>query len=66
MIELDLKGTGWPGRALAAVACHRQWLSVRLGSGFTSRVSRLDGRHLVSSHAVGYAASEWSHLRCGG
>jgi hypothetical protein len=40
MIELDLKGPGWSGRALAAVACHRQWLSVRLGSGFTSRVSR--------------------------
>ncbi len=40
MIELDLKGAGWPGRALAAVACHSQWLSVRRGSGLTSRVSR--------------------------
>lgn len=40
MIELDLKGAGWLSRALAAVACHRQWLSIRLGSGFTSRVSR--------------------------
>src|SRR5262249_38916278 len=34
------KGAGWPGRALTAVACHRQWRSVRRGSGFTSRISR--------------------------
>jgi hypothetical protein len=40
MIELDLKGAGWLGRSLAAVACHRQWRSVRRASGFTSRVSR--------------------------
>ena len=40
MIELDLKGAGWPGRALAAVACHSQWLDIRRGSGLTSRVSR--------------------------
>jgi hypothetical protein len=40
MIELDLKGAGWLGRASAAVACHRQWRSVRRASGFTSRASR--------------------------
>jgi hypothetical protein len=40
MIELDLKGAGWPGRALAAVACHHQWQSIRRGSGFTSHVFR--------------------------
>jgi hypothetical protein len=40
MIELDLKGAGWLGRALAAVACHRQWRSVRRASGFTSPVSK--------------------------
>jgi hypothetical protein len=41
MIELDLKKRrlAWP--ALAAVACHFQWRSVRRGSGFTSRVSRI-------------------------
>jgi hypothetical protein len=40
MIELDLKGAGWLGRALAAVPCHRQWRSVRRASGFTSPVSK--------------------------
>jgi hypothetical protein len=40
MIELDLKGAGWPGRTLAVVACHLQWLSIRRVSGFTSRVSK--------------------------
>jgi hypothetical protein len=39
MIELDLKGAGEPRQALAAVACHFQWLSIRRGPGFTSRVS---------------------------
>jgi hypothetical protein len=39
MIELDLKGAGWPGRALAAVACHSQWLDIRRGSGLTARVA---------------------------
>jgi hypothetical protein len=36
MIELDLKGAGEPRQALAAVACHFQWLSIRRGPGFTS------------------------------
>jgi hypothetical protein len=40
LIELDLKGAGRLGRALAAVACHRQWRSIRRASGFTSRASR--------------------------
>jgi hypothetical protein len=38
MIELDLKGAGWPGRALAALACHSQWLSIRRGSGLVARI----------------------------
>jgi hypothetical protein len=29
MIELDLKGAGEPRQALAAVARHFQWLSIR-------------------------------------
>jgi hypothetical protein len=41
MIELDLKGAGWAGRTLAAVACHSQWLSIRRGSGLAVRVSRI-------------------------
>jgi hypothetical protein len=40
MIELDLKGAGWLGRALAAVACHSQWLGIHCGPGLTARVSR--------------------------
>jgi hypothetical protein len=47
MIELDLKGAGWLSRALAAVACHRQWRSVRRASGFTSRASRARAKGLA-------------------
>jgi len=61
MIELDLKGAGWLGRASAAVACHRQWRSVRRASGFTSRVSRARVKDL-SRRAMRFSVRHLSGL----
>jgi hypothetical protein len=72
MIELDLKGAGWPGRALAAVACHSQWLGIRRGSGLTARVSRASveafsrGGILRRAMRLSVRHLGGSHLQCGG
>jgi hypothetical protein len=51
MIELDLKGAGWPSRALAAVACHFQM--AERPSRIRFHVACLQGSREVGSREVG-------------
>ena len=69
MIELDLKGAGWLGRALAAVACHSQQLGIRRGSCLTARLqeTRLqDSRGCISRGGISRRAMRLSVRHLGG